>query len=239
MLAGMRIERLGEKALILRDLPCPAYVLARELNGEGNLEALKLRRLQDGNSELLPLALEEAVASYQTVGLYFSQAIPEIDGLLADLESVALSLSSEDVATGRILELPVCYEMGEDLQQVGSNLNLSPEDVIRIHSEVEYRCYAVGFSPGFAYLGYLDDRIANLPRLPSPRKRVESGSVGITGRQTAVYPAATPGGWNLIGRCPLQLVDVDAGYFPIEAGDRVRFRRVDEAEFAKLKGERL
>ena len=96
-----------------------------------------------------------------------------------------------------------------------------------------------GFCPGFPYLGYLPDELCGVPRLASPRVRVEPGSVGLTGRQTGLYPLARPGGWNLIGRTPLTVVDVAAGYFPIRPGDRVRFRPVARAEYNTLAGERL
>ena len=76
-------------------------------------------------------------------------------------------------------------------------------------------------------------------RLETPRLRVEAGSVGLTGRQTGVYPQARPGGWNLIGRTPLTLVDVAEGYFPLRTGDRVRFEPIDAAEFHRLSGKRL
>ena len=75
--------------------------------------------------------------------------------------------------------------------------------------------------------------------LPSPRLRVEPGSVGLTGKQTGIYPLARPGGWNLIGRTPLTIVDIDNGFFPLRVGDRVQFTRIDEAEFRRLTGERL
>src|SRR5205807_4427751 len=99
--------------------------------------------------------------------------------------------------------------------------------------------YAIGFCPGFPYLGYLPASLSDVPRLPVPRLRVEAGSVGLTGRQTGIYTEARPGGWNLIGRTPLQLVDVADGYFPLRTGDRVRFTRIDEAEFRRLLGQRL
>lgn len=215
----MRVERLSERAVILRDLLLEPFELAKSLNAH-------------------PLPdLKEAVASYETVGLYFSEPILETDALVDRLGAALAAASS--ATQPRQLTIPVCYELGEDLQAASSSLRMTPEELIGIHLDTEYRCYAVGFSPGFAYLGYLDDRIASLPRLPSPRRRVDAGSVGITGRQTAVYPAATPGGWNLIGRCPLELVNVEENYFPIEAGDLIRFSRIDEAEFSRRRGERL
>lgn len=219
----MRIERLGEKAVILRDLSCPAFEIATALN--------------ESQNQLL--GLEESVASYETVGLYFSKPIEDLydvkGAVTSLLDKKCLSVSSAP----KLIKLPVCYELGPDLRASAKSLQISSEELIELHLGTEYRCYAVGFSPGFAYLGYLDDRIATLPRLSSPRPRVEPGSVGITGRQTAVYPSTTPGGWNLIGKCPLALVDVKDNYFPIEAGDQIRFIRIDEQEFARQEGDRL
>src|SRR5205085_9461144 len=99
--------------------------------------------------------------------------------------------------------------------------------------------YAIGFCPGFPYLGYLAPELCGVPRLPSPRPRVEPGSVGLTGRQTGLYPLVRPGGWNLIGRTPLELVHLADGYFPLHTGDRVRFRPITADEFDRLCGRRL
>ena len=93
--------------------------------------------------------------------------------------------------------------------------------------------------PGFPYLGYLPEKLCGVPRLNSPRIRVEPGSVGLTGRQTGIYPLPRPGGWNLIGRTPLTLVDVADGYFPLRVGDRVRFSRIESSEYERLYGMRL
>ena len=99
--------------------------------------------------------------------------------------------------------------------------------------------YAIGFVPGFPYLGYLPAELCGVGRLPSPRLRVEPGSVGLTGKQTGIYPLPRPGGWNILGRTPLTLVDVADGYFPLRVGDRVRFSRIDEAEYHRREGERI
>jgi len=214
----MRIERLGERAAIVRQLPCEPYLVARRLN----------------DSAALPLI--EAVASYETLGLYFDSYVEDISTLESTVAS-AIAIGQTDHSE-RLVQIPVCYELGEDLASCAQRLEIDSESLINLHLGRQYRCFAVGFSPGFGYLGYLDDSLS-LPRLPSPRKRVEPGSVGITGRQTAVYPSATPGGWNLIGRSPVELVNVEDCYFPLEAGDQVAFFRIDEAEFARLKGERL
>lgn len=206
----MKIEPLGDRAYILRDLDREPYLVAAALNRE------------------LPPGLIEAVASYETVGLY-------IDPLRFDIASFSLPDVTE--IHGRQHLVPVCYELGPDLDQVADALGMSAAEVIEHHASTEYRCYALGFCPGFAYLGYLPEAISGLPRLPSPRLSVEPGCVAITGKQTAVYPLARPGGWWLIGKTPLTLVG--EGYFPIEAGDTVRFVPIDSAEYVKREGERL
>jgi inhibitor of KinA len=99
--------------------------------------------------------------------------------------------------------------------------------------------YAIGFCPGFPYLGYLPSALSGVPRLETPRVRLERGSVGLTGRQTGIYTEPRPGGWNIIGRTPFELVNVADGYFPLRTGDRVQFTRIDEREFRRLEGQRL
>jgi inhibitor of KinA len=136
-------------------------------------------------------------------------------------------------------ELPCCYELNLDLVRVAERTGLSPDDVIQLHTATDYVVYAIGFCPGFPYLGYLPPELCGVPRLPTPRLRVEPGSVGVTGRQTGVYPMTRPGGWNIIGRTPLVLADPAAEYFPLRVGDRVRFVRIDEHEFRHREGERL
>ena len=125
------------------------------------------------------------------------------------------------------------------MARVCEHTGLTADDVIRLHTASEFTVYAVGFVAGFPYLGYLPAELCGVPRLESPRPRVEPGSVGLTGRQTGVYPVPRPGGWNLIGRTPLTIVDVADGFFPLRVGDRVRFDRIDEAEYRRLEGERL
>jgi inhibitor of KinA len=135
--------------------------------------------------------------------------------------------------------IPCCYEFGLDFARIQEHTGLSQEEAIQLHVASEYVVYAIGFCPGFPYLGYLPPKLAGVPRLESPRLKVEEGSVALTGRQTGIYTEARPGGWNIVGRTPLQLVDVRDEYFPLRTGDRVQFRRIDEREFDELNGERL
>jgi inhibitor of KinA len=129
--------------------------------------------------------------------------------------------------------------MASDMQRVCEHTGLAPDEVIRLHTSTEFTVYAIGFVPGFPYMGYLPQQLCGVARLPSPRVRVEAGSVGLTGRQTGIYPLARPGGWNLIGRTPLVIVDVATGFFPLAVGDVVRFERIDERRYRELEGERL
>lgn len=140
---------------------------------------------------------------------------------------------------GRTVVLPAYYapEAGEDLEALADRAGLSAQQVIDIHAGTEYRVYAIGFAPGFAYLGEVDERIA-APRLATPRQKVPRGAVAIADRQTAVYPAVSPGGWNLIGRCPLRMFDPEATpTMPVAVGDRIRFEPVSRERFLELGGE--
>jgi inhibitor of KinA len=137
------------------------------------------------------------------------------------------------------VEIPVCYggEFGADLAELAEMHNMTPEHVAALHASANYTAYFLGFTPGFAYLGGLPEALAT-PRLPSPRRTVPAGSVGIAGNQTGVYPFATAGGWRLIGRTPIPLFrpgERDMSLLAI--GDRVRFRPISPQEFAKLAGE--
>ncbi|WP_227545850.1 5-oxoprolinase subunit PxpB [Marinobacter fonticola] len=145
--------------------------------------------------------------------------------------------ASDIDGTGRLVELPVYYaaEVGADLQAVAQRAELSIEETIERHSQRTYRVFAMGFSPGFAFMGSVDPHIAT-PRKDTPRDRVPAGSVGIANRQTAVYPSVSPGGWNLIGRCPYRLFSMDTLSL-LQTGDRVRFRPIDRDAFLDAGGE--
>jgi len=210
----MKTVALGDSALILRDLAQPAYLIA---------EAIQ-------NAEIPGLI--EAVASYETVGVYFD---PELFDPRC-LSTVELNASAD---ANTLHEIPVCYELGEDLEDVAKRLGLTTHQVIELHTAQAYRCFAVGFCPGFPYLGPLPKGLSGIPRRPAPRVRVTPGSVAITGRQTGIYPLERPGGWSILGTTPLCLVDPKDAYFPIKAGDEVRFVPIGLEEFEQRKGDRL
>jgi len=203
-----------------------------------------------------PPWLVDVVQAYMSVAVFFDQARTNFTQASAMLQewlvvSGQWSERQQDLsrATGqaaghwplatRHYRIPCCYEFQLDLARVAEHVHLAPEEVIRMHLETEYTVYAIGFCPGFPFLGYLPPALCGVPRLDSPRPRLEAGSVGLTGRQTGIYTEPRPGGWNILGRTPLELVHVADNYFPLRTGDKVQFTRVDQAEFQRLKGQWL
>ncbi len=159
---------------------------------------------------------------------------------LSDLERwlKGLGYASKPESSGPLVPLPVLYD-GDDLDEVAQRLGLTREAVVEHHASREYTVFAIGFLPGFPYCGYLPPELSGLSRRESPRTKVPPGSVAIAGRQTGVYPKESPGGWHLIGRTPLRIVDLDQAYFPIRSGDRIRFVPIGEEEYRERTGELL
>ena len=178
----------------------------------------------------------DVVLAYRAVAVF---ADPDQVDLL-DLET-RLHLVEPTLTTGQGGQrwvIPVLYD-GSDLDIVSERLLLSTDDVIALHSGAEYDVFAIGFLPGFPYAGYLPPALSGLPRRETPRLRVPAGSVAIAGRQTGIYPGESPGGWHLLGRTPLCIVDLNDAYFPIRSGDRIRFQSITSAEFEVRLHERL
>ena len=221
----MELHRLGEAAWL-------AY-----LTDEPSAVRLAARIRQSA-----PAWLEDVVPAYASVGVYFDADRVSGEAVADWLSLVGQARRDGPVTPGltyRTLSVPVCYDRGPDLPAVAARLRLPIDAVIALHTSVTFTVHAIGFVPGFPYMGYLPDALCGVPRLDSPRVRVEPGSVGITGRQTGIYPLPRPGGWPLIGQTPLTLVDVADGFFPLRVGDRISFRRIDSAEYDQLHGERL
>jgi KipI family sensor histidine kinase inhibitor len=159
---------------------------------------------------------------------------------LQELESRLCSLEAAEGETieGKLLEIPVLYH-GPDLEAVARRLSLEPTNVVELHASVIYDVFAIGFLEGFPYAGYLPAPLSGLERRDEPRLEVPAGAVAIAGRQTGIYPKVSPGGWHILGSTPLQIGDADAGYFPIRAGDRIRFRPIESSEFEARQHERF
>lgn len=200
----------------------------------------RIRAACDRLAEALAGQVRDLVPAYATLMIVVDTRradplalIEEVRGLLADLPPSVESAQ-------RIVEIPVWYDpsVGPDLERVARYHDATVEDIVRRHAGDTYRVFAFGFAPGFAYLGPVSDALVT-PRLDTPRAHVPLGSVALAERQTAVYPVATPGGWNLLGRTPLRMFDRQTpNLCPVKTGDRVRFVSIDRAEFHRLGGER-
>ena len=175
----------------------------------------------------------ECVAGMDSVVVQFDAMTLDASEACLKIQNVLEAPLSELKLSDELLEVPVCYggEYGPDLDMLCAQLNLSVEDFVELHSGREYRVDMLGFTPGFAYVGGLDDAI-NVPRLEQPRQHVAAGSVGIADGRTGIYSLPGPGGWPLIGRTALSLFDPSlAQPFVLQAGSRIRFKVIDRAEF--------
>ncbi|MCG7434615.1 5-oxoprolinase subunit PxpB [Lysinibacillus fusiformis] len=179
--------------------------------------------------------LVECVASYHTVTAYVKQRI-DVDLLRRQwLDSQASTVI--DDRTNRLLKIPVCYdeEFALDRQRVMDYTGLSFEDMKMLHMSKSYYVYLIGFLPGFPYLGELDSKLF-VPRLEKPRASVSASSVGVGGGQTGIYPVDSPGGWNIIGRTPLELFNVNGNEpFLFELGDEVQFYEITKQQYWEMK----
>ncbi len=182
--------------------------------------------------------VRDVVPTYRSVAVSFNPLRTDLDALKRAIEQSVGRSPAASPAESAPLEIPVCYggEFGPDLSDVAKTAGLSAEEVIAIHAAATYRVFMLGFLPGFAYMGLVDDRIA-APRHAVPRAVVPGGSVGIAGRQTGVYSLETPGGWQIIGRTPLTPFDAQRPQpFLFAPGDAVRFARIDRSAFDRLRG---
>ncbi|MHA2936933.1 5-oxoprolinase subunit PxpB [Vibrio sp. RC27] len=187
-----------------------------------------------------PLQVTDVISSYTSVLIEFHPLKLAVRELLEWCETELVNLDRDTSQNGlkNVVELPVYYhpEVAPDLEALAFAKGLSVEDVINIHRQAEYTVYAIGFAPGFAFLGSVDERIS-APRHKEPRLKVAKGSVGIADSQTAVYPLETPGGWNIIGNCPLALFDVNSDpMMPFNVGDRIQFSAISREQFLDLGG---
>ncbi|WP_044872126.1 5-oxoprolinase subunit PxpB [Pseudomonas sp. LFM046] len=223
----IRLEPAGAEALLL--------VLAEEPDA---LLPQRIAVLAETLRQHFGHLLVDVVPGWTTLLLHYDLSRTDHQALTRHIEPLLEDWLSAPVSgdAGRLHEIPIWY-CGEDLAWIAESCGLSTDQVVDIHSSAEYRVGAIGFSPGFAYLGGLDSRLA-LPRRSSPRIRVPAGSLAIAERQTAIYPQASPGGWHLLGLCPWVLFDAHREPpCPLALGDRVRFVAIDEARYRAEGGE--
>lgn len=178
-------------------------------------------------------ALRDVVIGYCTLTVFFDPLAVDAAWLEGELREAASELRDGPDLESPIIDVPVCYggDLGPDLEDVAAFGRCSADEVIALHAATLYRVYMVGFVPGFPYMAEVESRIA-APRRPSPRVAVPAGSVAVAGPQTGIYPAVTPGGWNIIGRTPVKPYDASRAVpFLFQPGDRVRFHPVDRTQF--------
>ena len=184
---------------------------------------------------LVHFARVEVIPAYTSILVRYDPAVLDYD-TVADIVKMSGSADRLEAEAVRRFVLPVAYggEFGPDLEDVARHHDLTPDEVIRRHANRDYPIFCLGFSPGFPFLGELDESL-HTPRLETPRPRVPRGSVAIGGGQTGVYPTPTPGGWRLIGRTPLVLFAIDrTPPVPYRPGDVLRFEPIDGVEYARL-----
>ncbi len=207
--------------------PCgPRAWMARfgdGLSAEVMARALSVSR---GLEENPPPGLREFTMGYASVLLEFGDgAVPGPEEILRMLQRS----SAGELPSGRHVEIPVVYD-GEDLEEVARRTGLSAADVVRCHAGRDYHVWLLGFSPGFPYLGVLDEAL-HLPRRETPRPRIAAGSVAIAGAQTGIYPAESAGGWHVIGRTPRKMFDPERrDPFLLRPGDTVSFVAVEDGD---------
>lgn len=219
----MKIDALGDSALIINladEISDSSGLLARVLSAAATIEGAKLPGVVDVTS------------SYESVAVFFD--LPQVEPDIEDKIRVLIASAGVRVsAKKRRVQIPVCYdeEFALDLDRVANHTSLTPDAIVTLHSSAEYTVACIGFVPGFPFLAGLPQQL-RVPRLESPRTKVSAGSVAIANAQAGVYPLESPGGWNVLGRTPLQLFRVNENPPTLlRPGDCVQFRRITRAQF--------
>lgn len=227
-----RIEVAAENALIV-------YFGQAELSETTMAIAERVQWLNSALRQYLGTILVDTLPSYASILVVFDPYKTDLYKIKSIINKLCSNSVNSNNSANKVVELPVYYdqEVGFDLAEMSQNLGLTVAQIIERHQSVEYRVFAIGFAPGFAYLGNVDEKIAT-ERRSTPRTIVPKGSVGIADRQTAVYPAQSPGGWNIIGRCPINMFDPSTKpIMPVDVGTLVRFKAIDKATFLQLGGQ--
>ena len=235
MKSAYSIFPLGDNAILID--------FGNELNENVNQKLLAIfRKIKDQN---LPGVLD-VVPAYSSLTIHYdvmkifdkARGKSVFDIITDQLKKIVEDDAEISFEENRKISIPVCYddEFGLDLIYLANEKKLSVEEVIQLHTAKTYRVYMIGFLPGFAYMGTVDQRI-QMPRKENPRTNVKAGSVGIAGAQTGIYPLQSPGGWQIIGRTPMQLFNKEKTEpVLLQPGDEIEFFSISKHEFRDYKG---
>ena len=220
------ISPVGDSAILISfgDVICPTI-------------NRKIQHVIETIHDMKDPAIYELIPAYTSLMIQYdalAYSYTELKSKLEPVLSINIDISEEDRVT--VVEIPTLYggDYGPDLSSVASYHNMSEHDVIKIHSGTDYLVYMLGFIPGFAYLGGMNPCIAT-PRLQAPRQSIPAGSVGIAGEQTGIYPSQSPGGWQIIGRTPVVMYDLEReSPSLLSAGQYVRYVPIDEETFHSI-----
>lgn len=195
----------------------------------------KVRELYIGTKGRRIKGIKDLVPSYRSLMVVYDPLIISLDSLESQMNAIWDALDDARLPDPRTVEIPVVYgdKYGPDLEWIADYHKMTPQDVIRLHTRPTYQVYMIGFMPGYPYMGEVPDELVT-PRRKTPRTHVPRGSVGIAQKQTGIYPVASPGGWQIIGRTPVRLFDPQ-GKPPsfLEMGDRVKFFVITEQEMLR------
>lgn len=227
----MRIEPVSETSLIV--------YLGEQIDPQ---LTQRIGRLAKYIKASFPKSLIEVIPSYTSLFIQFHPRLVTYsalyDAIVRYAPKLSQPLAEDEGQPGKLITLPVYYhqEVGPDLDTLANLHGLTPEQVIACHSERTYTVCAIGFAPGFAFLASVDPQLAT-PRHAEPRQKIPAGSVGIANEQTAVYPADSPGGWQIIGNCPERLYTPQhVPMSPFDVGDKVKFEPIGKEQYIQRGG---
>lgn len=212
----MRLNPLGEELIIVDELghfsPAAVAKALEEVSLEGILEV---------------------APAWDSVGIYLDPETADLASLSNVLEYLQPGSTND---SGKVHQIPCCFDLGEDLEDLSKMLDLPVEELINQLKENSWPIKFIGFQPGFPYCGPLPSPFDSIPRRSSPRTRVPAGSVAVAAGQLGIYPAESPGGWQLIGRTPLAICDLKTKHFPLSPGDHIQLVTISQEDFTVLEG---
>jgi len=225
----MKLVSLSENSLLLlydQEISHPVFLQVSQ-----HTSAIKAQ---------LSAYIVDIVPAYASILIQFRLRKIKGDDLQRKIEEViaGVEVRVESEESSKLVEIPVYYgpEVALDIEQVASFASVTVDEVISLHSSASYNVYATGFAPGFSYLGIVDERIA-IPRKQTPRVKISRGSLGIAGQQTAIYPSDSPGGWQIIGRTPIGMIDYQSQQFArLQTGDKVVFVPISRSSYVEMGG---